>query len=119
MYWSAQTILPLLNNDFVEIIENCVNGTLKKLKLEWNALRSICIVIASKGYPDSFDKNILIENLEKFENSKDKYIFHAGTKKEDDRFYSTGGRVLNFVSVADNFKKARDECLNQIKELIM
>ena len=58
-----QTILPLLNNDFVEIIENCVNGTLKKLKLEWNALRSICIVIASKGYPDSFDKNILIENL--------------------------------------------------------
>ncbi len=113
----CQTILPLLNNDFVEIIENCVNGTLKKLKLEWNALRSICIVIASKGYPDSFDKNILIENLEKFENSKDKYIFHAGTKKEDDRFYSTGGRVLNFVSVADNFKKARDECLNQIKEL--
>ena len=78
---------------------------------------NICIVIASKGYPDSFDKNILIENLEKFENSKDKYIFHAGTKKEDDRFYSTGGRVLNFVSVADNFKKARDECLNQIKEL--
>ncbi len=113
----CQTILPLLNNDFVEIIENCVNGTLKKLKLEWNALRSICIVIASKGYPDSFDKNILIENLEKFENSKDKYIFHAGTKKEEDRFYSTGGRVLNFVSVADNFKKARDECLNQIKEL--
>ena len=58
----CQTILPLLNNDFLEIIENCVNGTLENIDLNWKNQKSICIVLTSKGYPDKFSKNILIDN---------------------------------------------------------
>ena len=59
----CQTILPLLNNDLLEVFENCTNGTLHNIKLDWKSEKSICIVVTSKGYPDSFDKNIPIKNL--------------------------------------------------------
>ncbi len=113
----CQTILPLLKNDFVEVLKNCMNGTLNKLELEWEDKKSICIVLASKGYPQNFNKNIFIENLENFKHSNNRFIFHAGTKLVDKKFYSTGGRVLNFVSIGSNLKSARDETLNLIKKL--
>ena len=59
----CQTILPLLNNDFLEIIENCVNGTLENIDLNWKNQKSICIVLTSKGYPDKFSKNIMSKSL--------------------------------------------------------
>ena len=113
----CQTILPLLNNDFLEIIENCVNGTLENIDLNWKNQKSICIVLTSKGYPDKFSKNILIDNLENLVEETNKYIFHAGTQLIDKNYYSTGGRVLNFVCLDKDFKKAREECLNLIKKL--
>ena len=113
----CQTILPLLENDLVEIIENCISGTLDKLELNWKNKKSICIVVTSKGYPDKFDKNILIKNLENFENNNDQYIYHAGTKLTEHSFYSNGGRVLNFVSIDKNLKLARDKTLELIKKL--
>ena len=60
----CQTILPLLKNDFLEVIKNCVNGKFKNIELKWKNKKSICIVLTSKGYPDKFEKNILIKNLE-------------------------------------------------------
>ena len=73
--------------------------------------------MSSKGYPDKFEKNILIENLENFKNYKNQYIFHAGTKLAEKKFYSTGGRVLNFVSIDQNFKDAREKIFKLIKNL--
>ena len=113
----CQTILPLLNNDFAEVVENCLNGTLDKIKLDWKIKKSICVVLSSKGYPDKFKKNILIKNLENFEDDKNKYIFHAGTKMVNNKYYSTGGRVLNFVSIDENFVLARQKSLELIKKL--
>ena len=113
----CQTILPLLNNDFVEVLENCVNGTLKNIKLQWKNKKSICVVLSSKGYPDEFQKNVLIKNLENLTNSKNQYIFHAGTKLVNNKFYSTGGRVLNFVTIAESLKQARNESIELIKTL--
>ena len=113
----CQTILPLLNNDFAEVVENCLNGTLDKIKLDWKIKKSICVVLSSKGYPDKFKKNILIKNLENFEDDKNKYIFHAGTKIVNNKYYSTGGRVLNFVSIDENFVLARQKSLELIKKL--
>jgi len=113
----CQTILPLLNSDFLEIIENCINGTLEKIELIWKNKKSICVVLSSKGYPDKFEKNILIENLENFKNYKNQYIFHASTKLVEKKFYSTGGRVLNFVSIDQNFKDAREKIFKLIKNL--
>ncbi len=113
----CQTILPLLKNDFVELISFCIEGKINKLKLDWRNKKSICIVLSSKGYPDKFEKNILIENLQELNSKKDSFIFHAGTKLIDRSFYSTGGRVLNFVSLCDTFKSAREKSLDLINQL--
>ena len=113
----CQTILPLLNNDLIDLFDYCVNGNLKDIDLSWRKKKSICIVISSKGYPDEFEKNIFIKNLGMFENSELEYVFHAGTKLIDDKFYSSGGRVLNFVSIDDSYKLARQKALSLIKKL--
>ncbi len=113
----CQTILPLLENNFVELINKCVNGNLKDIKIKWKNKKSICIVLASNGYPDEYKKNILIKNLENIKVFENEYIFHAGTKLTNDEFYSNGGRVLNFVSIDENFKKARDKSIKSIEKL--
>tara|TARA_B100000686_G_C16788816_1_gene977171 strand:+ start:380 stop:1642 length:1263 start_codon:yes stop_codon:yes gene_type:complete len=113
----CQTILPLLKNDFIEILQNCLNGTLQNINLKWKNKKSICVVLSSKGYPDKFKKNVLIKNLENLGVDKNQYIFHAGTKFIDKKYYSTGGRVLNFVSLGVNIKEARNESLELIKKL--
>ena len=113
----CQTILPLLKNDFLEILESCMNGDLEKIKLVWKNKKSICIVLSSKGYPDSFQKNILIKNLNELKNNENQFIFHAGTKFENNEYYSTGGRVLNFVSLDRKFAIARSKSLDLIKKL--
>ena len=88
-----------------------------KLELVWKNKKSICIVLSSKGYPDKFKKNILIKNLENIKNNKDQYIFHAGTKLIEEKFYSIGGRVLNFVSMDKNFRDAREKIFSLIENL--
>ena len=113
----CQTILPLLNNDFLDLVINCLNGSLNKVSLDWKIEKSICIVLSSRGYPDEFKKNVYIENLENITSNENNYIFHAGTKIKDNKYFSTGGRVLNFVSIDKNFQFARQKCLNLIKEL--
>ena len=113
----CQTILPLLNNDFIDVVENCINGTLENIKLDWQNKKSICIVLSSKGYPEKFEKNILIEKLEKIKTNEYQYIFHAGTRNQNQKYYSTGGRVLNFVSIDENFGEARKKSLELIKLL--
>ena len=113
----CQTILPKLKTDLLEIIEACCNGTLNNLKIEWYDKKSLCIVICSKGYPDKYQNDILIENTEKLDLGKNDFIYHAGTKKIKDKFYSNGGRVINFVSLSSNFKENRDKIFNHIKKL--
>ena len=113
----CQTILPLLNNDLIDVIESCITGNLEKLKLDWRNERSICIVLTSKGYPEKFQKDVLIQNLDIFKNKEDQFIFHAGTKLINEKYFSNGGRVLNFVSLDQDFKKAREKSLGLIKKL--
>jgi len=113
----CQTILPLLKNDFIEVIENCLNSTLDKIDLKWSKKKSISIVLTSIGYPDAYDKNVLIEGLERIEKRNNQFIFHAGTKLINGKFFSNGGRVLNFVSMEDTFKAARESSLKSIKSL--
>ena len=110
----CQTILPMLKSDFVEVLENCINGTLDKIQLKWKNKKSICIVLTSKGYPENYKKNIIINNLEKINNNNNQYIFHAGTKSINEKIFSNGGRVLNFVSIDDDFKTARERAIDLI-----
>ena len=113
----CQTILPKLKTDLLEVIEACCSEKLKNLKLEWYDKKSLCIVLCSKGYPDKYINNILIENTEKFELGKNDFIYHAGTKKIENKIYSNGGRVINFVSLSSNFKESRDKIFNHIDKL--
>jgi len=105
----CQTILPKLNTDLIDIISACCDKKLNQVEIEWSNKKSLCVVLCSKGYPDIYQKNILINNLENFIPVENNFIFHAGTKRENGKIYSNGGRVLNFISLADDFIKARNE----------
>ncbi len=113
----CQAILPKLKSDFIEIIEACLNKNLKSMNLEWHESKSLCIVVCSKGYPDEYQNNIEILNLDKIELKDNEYIFHAGTINTNKKIYSNGGRVLNVVVRSDNFKKDRDQAIKIINKI--
>ena len=113
----CQTIIPLLENDLTKLFLNCCLGKLNEEEVKLNNKKSVCIVLCSKGYPNKYDKNILIDGLSNLNLKKNEYIFHAGTKLENDRILSNGGRVLNFVSLSDDFRTSRDELINLIAQL--
>jgi len=113
----CQTILPKLKTDLADILLACCDGKLDEVDIQWLNKKSLCVVLCSKGYPDSFLKNIEIENLEQIEISDTNYLFHAGTIKKNNKIYAVGGRVLNFVSVSDNFSDSKKNIIDNIKRL--
>ena len=113
----CQTILPKLKNDLLDIIMACCNGKLHKLKIKWTNQKSLCVVLCSKGYPDTYKKNIKINNLNKLKLKKNDYLFHAGTKMDKEKIYAIGGRVLNFVTISNNFLSARKTIHKNINRL--
>ena len=113
----CQTILPKLKTDLFDVIIAATDGKLDNLKIEWEDLKSLCVVVCSKGYPDEFKKNIKLENIKNIYENKHNYLFHAGTKKENNSVYATGGRVLNFVSTSNDFSEARKNIFENINKL--
>ena len=77
----------------------------------------MCIVLCSKGYPETYKKNVEISNLDKQKNDINSFIYHAGTQSIEDKLYAIGGRVLNFVSISDNLKDSRDKIIKKIDDL--
>ena len=113
----CQTILPKLKTDLTEILIACCKSKLDKLNIEWHDKKSLCVVVCSKGYPDKFNKNIEISNIDKIVLSDNEFLFHAGTIKIEDKIFSNGGRVLNFVCLSDNFSKAKKSILRNLHNL--
>ena len=113
----CQTILPKLNSDFLDIVLSCCNEELDKIDIQWKKDKSLCIVLCSKGYPADFKKQIIIEDLKNIKLSNDEYCYHAGTTKIENEVYATGGRVLNFVAISDDFKKSRKKVIDLIQSL--
>jgi len=113
----CQTILPKLKTDFLEIINACVNKNLDSIDIEWHKNKSLCIVLCSKGYPEKYENNIEIKNLNKLSLKKNEFIFHAGTKNQNSKIFSNGGRVLNFVVLSKEFKISRTKAINIIKQI--
>ena len=113
----CQTILPKLKTDFIKIIEACVNNNLENIDINWYDDKSLCIVLCSKGYPDKYKNNIEIKKLDKIVTKDNEFIFHAGTKKINDKIYSNGGRVLNFVVRSKNFIDSRKKAISLINDL--
>ena len=113
----CQTILPKLKSDIGEIFLACCNQKLNETKIEWFDKKSLCVVVCSKGYPENFKKNIEIVNLDKIKLNKNDYLFHAGTEVNNGKIFAIGGRVLNFVTLSDNFKSAKNIIYKNLKEL--
>ncbi|MEA3406482.1 MAG: phosphoribosylamine--glycine ligase [Chloroflexota bacterium] len=102
----AQVILPLLESDLVSVLEACIDGTLKDVKLHWSDETCVCVVMASGGYPIEYETGYEIEGLE--EDVPNTIVFHAGTKQEDGRVLTDGGRVLGVTAWADDLRSAVD-----------
>jgi len=113
----CQTILPKLKSNLLDILLSCCDETLNEIKIEWHNKKSLCVVLCSNGYPDQFKKNVIIENLDKIKLNKDEYCYHAGTSVIKGEVCASGGRVLNFVCVSDDFSIARIKIMNIINLL--
>ena len=105
----AQVVLPRMKNDIIDVCEACIDGTLDSLKLEFEDQAAVCVVLASDGYPVSYEKGLPVSGLEKFEGRDDVFCFHAGTKfAEDGRMILTnGGRVFGVTAKGADLKEAR------------
>ena len=113
----CQTILPKLKTDLVEIFLACCDKKLNEIDIEWSNKKSLCIVVCSKGYPDNFNKDIEIENLKNIKLNNNEYLFHAGTTKKNNKIYAIGGRVLNLVTLSDDFNIARQTIIKNLNNL--
>ena len=113
----CQTILPKIKTDLLDIFLACCEEKLSEINIEWLNKKSICVVVCSNGYPETFKKNIEINNLSDVSLGNEDYLFHAGTEKKNNKFYSIGGRVLNFVTLSDDFKTARENIFKNIEKL--
>ena len=113
----CQVILPRLKTDLIKIIKNVVNNKLKQTSINWHKKKSMTVVLCSKGYPGKYKKNKTIKNLDRIKLSKNDFIYHAGTKLENDQLKSNGGRVLNITSVGTDFLNIRKKIIKIIKNI--
>ena len=113
----CQTILPRLQTDISDIFLACCEEKLNDVNIKWSSKKSLCIVVCSNGYPDKYKKHIEIKNLDTINLNVNDFIFHAGTERKDDKLYSVGGRVLNFISISDSFAKAKENIIKNLNTL--
>lgn len=103
----AQVVIPRMKNDMVEVCQACIDGTLDQINLEFEDNAAVCVVLASDGYPVSYEKGFPIEGLESFEGEEGYYVFHAGTALKDGKIVTNGGRVLGVTAKGATLKEAR------------
>lgn len=103
----AQVVLPRMKNDIIDVMEACVDGKLDTIDLQFEDNAAVCVVLASDGYPVSYEKGFPIEGLEAFDGKDDYFCFHAGTAKKDGQFVTNGGRVLGVTALGSSLKEAR------------
>lgn len=104
----TQVVLPRMENDIIDVMEACIDGTLDTIDLKFKDNAAVCVVLASEGYPVKYEKGFEIKGLENFEGRDDIFCFHAGTKFNDKgEIVTNGGRVLGVTAIGDDLKGAR------------
>lgn len=111
----AQVVLPRMKNDIVDVFEACIDGTLDQMELEFEDNAAVCVVLASGGYPVSYEKGFPIHGLEHFKDKEGVYVFHAGTKCENGQIVTSGGRVLGVTATGSDLKAARANAYEAVK----
>ncbi|SHK20214.1 phosphoribosylamine--glycine ligase [Paramaledivibacter caminithermalis] len=110
----TQVVLSRLKTDLVEIIESILEGKLKDQVIEWSSKKAVCVILASEGYPGTYEKGKAIDGLE---NVKNVVVFHAGTKLVDGKVVANGGRVLGVVATGDTINEAREIVYKNIDKI--
>ena len=103
----TQVVLPRMKTDIIDVMEACVDGCLDKIDLEFEDNAAVCVVLASDGYPEHYEKGFEIKGLDTFNGKEGYYAFHAGTKLVDGKTVTNGGRVLGITATGDDLVKAR------------
>lgn len=104
----AQVVLPRMKNDIIEVMNACIDGKLDEVDLQFEDNAAVCVVLASDGYPEKYEKGKVITGFENFENKDGYYVFHAGTKFDGDHIVTNGGRVLGVTATGKDLLEARE-----------
>ena len=113
----TQVVLPRLKTDLVDIMNAVIDGTLSDLEIEWDDNAAVCVVMASGGYPVSYEKGHLISGIEDAESMDNVTVFHAGTKLTDDGFTNAGGRVLGVTATDTNLDEAIKRAYKAVEKI--
>jgi phosphoribosylamine--glycine ligase len=104
----AQVVLPRMKNDIIDVFEACIDGTLDQIDLQFEDNACVCVVLASDGYPLAYEKGFEITGIENFKDKDGYYLFHAGSKfDENGKIVTNGGRVLGVTATGKTLKEAR------------
>ena len=103
----TQVVLPRMKNDIVDVFEACIDGTLDQIDLQFEDNAAVCVVLASDGYPEHYEKGYKITGFENFDGKDGYYVFHAGTRFDSKDIVTNGGRVLGVVAKGSDLKAAR------------
>ncbi|MCF7870510.1 MAG: phosphoribosylamine--glycine ligase [Candidatus Omnitrophica bacterium] len=113
----AQVVLPKLKGDLADIMLKTIDGNLKQAKVEWDQRSFVCVVLASGGYPGKYQKGKEISGLEELEKQKDILVYHAGTKRENEKIVTNGGRVLSVVGSGLTLKEAKEKAYQAVDKI--
>lgn len=111
----TEVVLPALKNDLLKLVLSCFDGTIENVKMKFNKGYYIDVVLTSGGYPRSYDIGYEINGLEDL--GKQTLVFHAGTKKDNDKLVTNGGRVLNIVKHGNFFAEARKSVYKECEKI--
>lgn len=113
----TQVVLPRLETDLVDICEAVIDGTLGDLDIKWKKGAAACVVMASGGYPESYKKGIEMSGLDEKGGVEGAIVYHAGTKLENGKFYTNGGRVLGVTAVDDTLEGALKKAYEAVEKI--
>ena len=113
----AQAVLLRLRSDLLELIDAAVSGRLEQADVRWDPRNALCVVLASGGYPEQYPTGLVINGLPNNANRDDLMVFHAGTKRVDDRIVTAGGRVLGVTALGDTLAEARQKAYEIVEQI--
>lgn len=113
----TQVILPLLKTDLIDIFDAVIDGKLDSVNIQWDDNATVCVILASGGYPVKYKKGLEIKGIEEAEKDPSIIVFHAGTKLESGRYYTSGGRVLGVTAVAETLERAREKAYKAAEKI--
>ena len=111
----AQVVLPRMKNDIIDVMLACIDGKLADVRLDFSDEAAVCVVLASDGYPEHYEKGFPISGFEAFDGKEDYFCFHAGTKEEGGKIVTNGGRVLGITALGKDIAEARAKAYEATK----